>query len=188
MSKVAIGILAAAGLVVVIGLGLILGYISFTNEANRQEIGIKAQYDKNRNIYDNGWKSVMEMAQVPQMYAEQLKELYQDTLKGRYGANGSQAMMQFIQESNPQLPAEIYVKLQQRMEAFRTEFMSTQNDLVSRKQTYENLLTATTSGRFYNMIGGYPHIDLDKYSIVTSDKTEEDFERKRSEPLDINKK
>lgn len=56
---------------------------------------------------------------------------------------------------------------------------------MSRKQEYKNLYTGTMHGRFYNMLANYPHIDLSKYDIVTSEKTQTDFGTKKAAPLKV---
>lgn len=187
MGKTTAIVLSIVGVFFLSGFMLFFGYIGFGNDANKFEVDIKAKYTDNQNVYDNGWKKVMEVAQVPALQTDALKSLYDATMKGRYGANGSKAMLQFIKEQNPALDQTTFLKIQQDIEAFRNEFQSNQTQLVSRKQAYETYLTATTSGRFYNMIGGYPHIDLTKYDIVTSDKTQQDFNTKRADPLKIGK-
>lgn len=173
------------GSFVLVALFAVFGYVGFSNDANKFEVDIKAKYTDNQNVYDNGWKKVTEVAQVPAMQTASLKDLYDATMKGRYGADGSKAMFQFIKEQNPNLDQSTFIKIQQDIEAFRNEFASNQTRLVSQKQQYETFLTATTSGRFYNMIGSYPHIDLSKFDIVTSDKTQQDFATKRAEPLQL---
>lgn len=169
-------------------LSVVFGYIGFTNNANRYEVTIKAQYTDNKNVYDNGWKTVQEKAQVPELYTAQLKELYDNAMTGRYGEDGSKALFQFIKEQNPTLDSKLFIQIQQSVETFRNRFQQAQTELVSKKQAYESYLTATTSGRFYNMFASYPHIDMSKFDIVTSDKTETDFSTKRAEPLDLSKK
>jgi len=185
MKYVAIGGLAIVGMFVLFGALLGLGYIGFSNDANRYEVQIKAKYTDNQNVYDNGWKKVKEMAQVPDMQVAGLKELYDSTMKGRYGAGGSQAMLQFIKEQNPNLDQGTYIKIQVAVEDFHNDFQSNQTQLISIKQSYEAYLTATTSGRFYNMIGHYPRIDMSKYDIVTSDKTQKDFDTKKADELKL---
>lgn len=185
MTKALTVVLGVVGLFVVSTLLLVFGYIGFSNDANKFEVDIKAKYADNKNVYDNGWKKVTEVAQVPALQVDALKELYSATMTGRYGANGSKAFLQFIKEQNPNLDQSTFVKIQQDIESFRNEFQSNQTALVSRKQSYETFLTATTSGRFYNMVGSYPHIDLTKFDIVTSDKTEKTFDTKRDEPLKL---
>jgi hypothetical protein len=188
MSKtLAIG-LSAVGVIVFVLFFLLFGYIGFGNTANGFETDIKAKYTDNKNVYDNGWKRVKELAQVPDMQVEGLQKLYDATMKGRYGANGSQAVLQFITEQNPALDQSTYRAIQQNIESFRLEFQANQTRLISIKQQYERFLTATTGGRFYNMIGGYPRIDLSQFDIVTSEKTEEDFKNKKSDPIQLREK
>src|SRR3989338_6872771 len=110
MSKLAGIALAVCGTIVVGAVLLVFGYIGFTNTANQAENGIRAQYADNQNVYDNGWKEVKEKAQVPGVYEKHLKELYDDAMHGRYGENGSQAVLQFIKEQNPTLAPELYVQ------------------------------------------------------------------------------
>lgn len=188
--------LAAIGLIVVLfGVGLILGYVGFSNDANGFEADIPAQYTQMQNAYDNGWKKVVETAQVPALQQAAYKDVYDGVMKGRYGANGSQAMLQFIKEQNPTLDPALYTKIQQTIETFHTEFEAAQQNIIARKQGYNRFLTATTAGRFYNMIGHYPHIHVgiplgsqDDFQIVTSDKTQTDFQNHKSEPLNLLKK
>jgi hypothetical protein len=171
------------GLFAIFAVAVFVDYISFTNDANKFENGIKAQYSDNQNVYDNGWKEVKEKAQVPEMYTEQLKELYDGTMKGRYGSEGSRAILQLIKEQNPDLKPEIFLAIQQSIESFRRRFTQAQTELVSRKQEYTNFLTANTSSRFYNMFAGYPRIDMTKFDIVTSERTEETFRTKKADEI-----
>ena len=190
MKTTTVGILTVGGLLFLLAMGGLFGFIGFQNESNGYENGIRAQYDNNRNVYDNGWKKVSETAQVPEMATDQLKKLYDTAMTGRYGEDGSRAMLQFIKEQNPTIDGTLFRQIQQAIEAFRNQFQQAQTELVARRQSYQNFLTANTSSRFYNWISGgsYPKIDLTKYDIVTSDKTETDFDTKRAEPLKLNNK
>lgn len=169
-----------------------IGYIGFRNSANSYEIGIAAQYDQNKNDYDNGWKKVMEVAQIPAMQMNQTKELYTAVMTGRYGTDGSKAFASFIQEQNPNLSPQLYIEIQQTVQAFRDKFEASQTNLISRKQEYSRFIQATTTALMYNWIGNYPHIKVgipigasDDYQIVTSDRTQTDFQNHKSEPLQI---
>lgn len=179
-------VLGALGSFMALVVMVVIGYVNFGNNANQFEIIIKAQYKQNQNNYDNGWKEVMEKAQIPDMYTNRLQELYRTAMTGRYGQDGSKALFQFLQEQNPTLDPEIFRQIQQSIETFRKRFEAEQKTLIAKKQTYETYLYATYAGRFYNMIGGYPRIDLDEYDIVTSEKTTEDFKSKKAEPLQLN--
>jgi hypothetical protein len=172
--------------------GLGLGYLSFGNTANSYEVSIKATYTNNQNVYDNGWKRVLEISQIPAMQADQVKSVYDGVMHGRYGANGSQAMVQVIKEQNPNLDPKLYRKIAQQIEIFHNQFESNQTKLISQKEEYERFLTATTSGRIYNGVAGflggkYPRIDMDKYGIVTSDETQSAFDTKRAGALQVYK-
>lgn len=174
------------GSIAVLGLILLFGYIEFTNTANRLENGIKAQYSENQNVYDNGWKKVTEVAQVPQAQVAALKEVYMGAISGTFGPNGSQALLQAFQVHQINIDQQTYVRIQQVIEEFRNTFQQRQSEMVSRTQNYENYLTATTSGRFFNMLAHYPHIDMEKYTkLVTSQKTEDVFKSKKDEALTI---
>ena len=185
---------AIFGLFLLFAVGGVMGYISWSNDALAYEADIPAQYSEMKNVYDNGWKDVMEEAQVPQNMADDMKSVWQAALTGRYGANGSQAVLQFIKEQNPQLDPAIYRKVQERIEAFHATFAGAQTSIIAKKQSYQKYLFATTSGRFYNMVGNYPHIHCgvpagaDDYAILTSDKTETDFKRHKADALDLRQK
>lgn len=176
---------AITGLFVLLAVFLGFGYLGFSNTANGFEVDIKAKYTNNQNVYDNGFKKVLEMAQVPDMQVAGLKELYDGAMKGRYGADGSKAVLQAIKEQNPTLDQKTYLKIQQTIEEFRNEFQANQTGLISVKQSYERYLTATTNGRIFNTFAGYPRIDLAKYDIVTSDQTQKAFDTKRDGPLQL---
>jgi hypothetical protein len=187
------GILAV--LLVIFAGGIFLGYMSWSNDARQFEADIPAQYTQMQNAYDNGWKKVVEIAQVPTMQQAAYKDVYHDVMTGRYGAKGSQAMLQFIKEQNPTLDPALYTKIQQTIEIFHDQFEASQAKIIALKQSYQKLVTATTEGRIYNMVGGYPHIkcgvpagSADDYQIVTSDKTQTDFQNHKSEPLNLLKK
>jgi hypothetical protein len=195
MNKALIAVLGVFGVFALIGVGLVVGYVSFSNDANAFEVDIPAQYQQMKNVYDNGWKQVMETAQVPQNYTEDMQKVWQGALTGRYGANGSQATLQFIKEANPQIDASLYKKVQEQIESFHATFTAAQTKIISEKQAYGLMLKATTSGRFYNTIGSYPHIQCgvpdgaaDKYAILTSDKTETDFQLHKADALDLRPK
>jgi len=195
MSKALIAVLGVFGVFALIGVGLVVGYVGFSNDANAFEVDIPAQYQQMKNVYDNGWKQVMETAQVPQNYTEDMQKVWQGALTGRYGANGSQATLQFIKEANPQIDASLYKKVQEQIESFHATFTAAQTKIISEKQAYGLMLKATTSGRFYNTIGSYPHIQCgvpdgaeDKYAILTSDKTETDFQLHKADALDLRPK
>lgn len=160
-------------------------YVSAANYGNRAEVAIKAKYADNENVYANGTQKVMEIAQVPAMMRDDIKEVFTAALQGRYGENGSQAVFQWIQEQNPQIDSSVYTKIQQAMEAFRNEFRTAQTALLDQCRTYETNRGYVWSG-FWLRLAGYPKMDIDKMcTIVTTDKARQTFETKRDSGIQL---
>jgi len=158
--------------------------LDFRSSCIKAEAGIKAQYSEDQNNYDNMWKSFREMAQVNNNYAEDLKKVFDSAVQGRYGANGSQAAMQWIHEHNPSLSDATYTKLQAAIEAGRNRFEAEQKQLIDRKREYEVLL-GSTQALATNFWFNFPRIDLAKFDIVTSDRTSKAFEEKKDDEIKL---
>lgn len=183
--KLPLGLILIATLVV-FGIGYAGCALSFRSDCVAAEAGIKAQYKQNQNNYDNMWKKFKEMAQVPEMYVEDLQKVYDSAIGKRYGENGSQAAFQFIREHNPNFSDALYTKLQSAIEAGRNGFEADQKQLIDKKRQYEVLLGGTKA-LFVGFWFGFPRIDLDQFDIVTSDETQDVFKRKTSDEIDLRK-
>ena len=170
--KVSHIVLLAIGLIAV---SLIGSAISYYNYGVRTEAGIVAAWENNENILGQYSLKVIEAAKVPDKYTEDLRTVYREAMTGRYGDDGSGAVMQWIQEQNPQLSPELYANLQNIIEAGRTKFENAQTELVDRKRAYEIELNSLWSGFMLGLVG-YPKIDLDDYKIITSEHAKETFE------------
>lgn len=184
MGKGAIVGLAVLVLVAIVGFSTVGWFIGTRNEFLVAEQGITAQWDQNRNNYDNFVKSVQEVAQVPAAYAEDYTKITKEAISGRYGAEGSKAVFQFIKEHNPTIDVSLYTKIQQVIEAGRLSFETNQKILIDKKRAYQTQL-AVFPGSIVASISGFPHIDLSKYDIVTSDRTEKAFATKRDEAIKL---
>jgi hypothetical protein len=169
---VALSTLMGVGALVLVLVG---SYITNYNYGNRTEKLIQATWTDNRNVLSQYSARIMEMAQVPDMYKNDIVEIYEGAMTGRYGEDGSQAMFQFLQEQNPQIDASLYTSIQQSMEAGRNKFENSQTKLIDQKRSYETKLGAFYSG-IWLRIAGYPKIDLDAITIVMSDYANDAFE------------
>ncbi len=177
---------ALIGLVVLLLLIVLAAasYISASNYGVRTENALRAKVENNENIYAQGTQKVLEIAQVPAMFRDDLAKIVTAAIQGRYGNNGSQATFQWIQEQNPTIDPGMYVKIQQTVEAFRNEFQNNQTQMLQMRATYENALGYFWQGMWLR-IAGYPKIDLSKYVIVTTDTARQTFETHRDQGIQL---
>ncbi len=175
-----IGMIIAA----VLSVSLIGSYISAANYGNRTERALVAKIDDNQNIYANGSQKIIEIAQVPAMYKNDVKEVFTAAIGGRYGADGSKAMFQMLKEQNPQLDPKMYTKIQQVMEQFRNEFQQGQKEMLDMRRSYETSLGNVWGGTWLN-IAGYPKEPMSKFQIVTTDKAADTFKSKRDQGISL---
>ena len=177
--KVGLGVVVLGSFLSLASIG---GCISTQNEFIRHEAGITAQHEANKVSLSTHFLKVKEMAQVPDMYVADLKSLYTSTMQGRYGAEGSKALMQFITEHNPNLDASVYKTLQIEIASGRETFRQDQKSLLDKKRAYE-VSFRSFPGSAYAGLLGYPKVDLTKYNVVTDDVTERAFETGKQEPI-----
>ena len=179
--KIVLGSFLVILIIFIIGCGAV---VSINNNCVHLEEGIVAQYKQNQNNYDNYFKKLKEVAQVPEMYVNDLKKVWDGVMGGRYGKNGSKATWQWIKEHNPKLDVSLYKKIQSIIESGRADFENNQKMLLDMKREYNVYLRTIPTG-FIATILGYPKTDLTAMDIVTSEETEKTFKTKKSNPIKI---
>lgn len=181
---------------VLITLGLVFGlllavagiavsnYFSWANFGAAIEAQLEGQETQNKNVLAQGSQKVLEAAQVPEMYRDDVIKTAQAAIQGRYGAEGSKAVFQMLREQNPNLDSKVYTKIQQLIEAFRTEFQNSQQTLIDLKRSFKTKLDQPWSG-FWLHLAGYPKRSLDSYVIVTTDYADDSFKTGKEKGLTL---
>jgi hypothetical protein len=151
-------------------------YVSAHNYSNKSEVGISTARKNNMNILGQYTTQIAEMVQVPTMMKDDLKEVIQAAIGGRYGAEGSKATWQWIKEHNPSVDPTLYQNIQQAIEAGRNKFENAQTALLSRCQEYETQRGYLIRG-IWIRVAGFPKINVDKFCTpIISTHAKESFE------------
>lgn len=165
-------------LTLVIG-GVVFGaiqYFHYANLGNEFEHQIDATYKNNQNVLGQYSLKVKEVAKVSDKYTEALKDVVTGALTSRYGENGSQAVMQWIQEQNPTVDPSIFLKIQQVIESGRNEFQLNQTTLLDQCRIYKTQTGYLYAG-FWFRLTGYPKEGLDKKCTpIVSEYSNQSFE------------
>jgi hypothetical protein len=161
------------------------GYVlSVRSSANRMEKNVVYQYEQNKNNYDKMWKTFKETAGVTSMYTEDLEKVYKSAIQGRYGEGGSKAVIQMLKEQNPNFDQSSYKRLQEIIEAGRSDFEENQKMLLDKKKQYVTFLDELPEGAIAGFFG-FPKVDLNQFQIVTSDRTEGTFKDKKDDEIKL---
>lgn len=147
----------------------VVSYISAFNRGNEFEKSLDAAWDNSQNILAQYGQKIGEAAQVPTLQADDVQRVFTGALEARYGADGSKAAFQWIQEQNPSLSAEVYTKIQRMIEAGRDEFKTSQSKVLDIKRAYLTQMGYLWTG-LWMKIAGYPKLDLAKYEAITTDR------------------
>lgn len=175
-TKIVIAIMASI-LVLVLSVGGIAfsSYASHHDLGNRSEQLIVAEYERSQNIMSRTATTVMDVAKIADTYAEQVQSLVRETMTGRYGDDGSEAVVQWIQEQNIEIDSEMYRDISRVVQSGRQDFSNAQDRVIDVKRSYETNLGGLWSG-FWLSVAGYPKINLNDYNIILDESTRERFE------------
>ena len=177
--------LGCLGVIVVLVVVCIGSYITAYNLGNRSEQQLKAEYSNMENVLAQYSLKVKEIAQVPGMKTDDLSRVMREAFTGRYGDGGSKAAFQWIQENYPgQVSDQLYVQIQQVMEAGRNKFENNQTKFIDVKRAYETSLGSFWTGTWLS-IAGYPKIDLDAMKIISSGHAKKAFETGVDEAIQL---
>lgn len=184
-TKTMINLIVAGTVVLAVGGTIIGSYVSAYNYGNEMEKTLSAVRDNNKNILAQYGQKVQEAAQVPGMQRDDMMKVVVAALEGRYGADGSKATFQWIQENNPNIDSSVYVKIQQIIESGRNEFQNGQTRLIDVKRSYETSLGYFWTGTWMR-VAGYPKINLAEFVAVSTERADSVFKNgKEDGPLQL---
>lgn len=196
--KIAIG---AGVSVLVFALSIWMAMIGWYNDANAFENTTRAQWQSNQNSYDAFWKSVREVAQVPDKYKDDFKSVLVAETQAKYGPEGSKAAFQWLQDRQINFDASQYRKIQDVIESGRGDFKRSQDELLDKQRKVRDVTLSywgSMMARHYGFpraISGKlaPPSDADgdgkltvlDYPIVTSGRTQKAFDEGKDDEVKV---
>ena len=171
MKAALLAVVGIFGLTIAVCAFSYVGNFNYGNEAERR---ITAQYENLENILSQFTLKVQEAAQVPEMYANDLKAITTAAMTGRYGDKGSQATWQWLKEQNPNLDQAMYQKVQTIIESGRNQFQTAQTEFIDSKRAYETNLGYLWKGAWLR-VAGYPKLKMENFRTISSESTKEAF-------------
>ncbi len=179
-------IAAVIGLVVfMFGAFAVMGGVSFFNESTRQINAYNGKLDANNADFDKMWKTIQQVAQVPDQHKDGFKEVMSSYASARSeGAAGDgDTFLSVMQEAVPDFSAnaQLFAKIQTVVESQREGFSMRQKELRQMKVTHDDLI-GTFPGLFYNSFVGHDQLVA---VVVTSGKTKEAFATGEDNDVDL---
>lgn len=181
ISNKLIAFIVTVVLVAVVGLIIFLTDNSVTNDGNRREAGLNAQYLDNQNILSDCTLKIREMANVSKAQSDAFMKAMEDTVKGRYDgreADDPGKMFSVIVEDYPELDGltKAYERVHDTIMSCRTDYTKIQTKLLDMLREYEVWRTGTLKVRMFGS-GQFPSQNL--VAQIGSDRS-----RKGQEALD----
>jgi len=179
--------LSVVGILAAIIIPVVVMLVNAANYGNRTEVEIKKVWENNQNVLGQYTLKVQEIASVPAMYKDDLKDVMTSVMTARMGQDGSKATFQWFKEHNINIDASMYTKIQQTIEAGRNEFQTQQTRLIDIKGTYQTSLGSIPRGWLLSL-AGYPKINLAEYQPVVAEDTRAVFKAGVQAPIQLRSK
>jgi len=177
MAKAIIAVLAVA-IVVFVG-----GYFLMSWSYQNQETELRNLANQKQEVcaahFDKMWKTIQQVAQVPDAAKQAFREMYEPLISGRYSADSGGVFMKWIQEQNPAFDWTLYGRVQTTVIAERESFFKDQEALLDVKREHTNLIQKRP-GRWF-----LDPSDTLKVTIITSEKTKEAYETGEENDVDL---
>lgn len=181
-------LIALIVIVLLIGSVVGVGFVAFKSAwdyGNDMDTAMEGIKENNKNIYAQGTQAILEIAQVPTMYANDLKEIVIGEIQGKYGKDGSKATMQWLKDRDINLSPDLYKDITLQIKTFRAKFEANQTKMIETKRSYKKAIGSLWMG-FWLRMAGFPKINLEDFNAITTDRTEEVYKNgKEAAPLKL---
>ena len=151
--------------------------VGYNNTAANYEASIIAADTDSQNVLGQYAPKLQEAIGVSKLQVNAVKDVISGANASRYGADGSKADVQWIQEQNPQLNQQSYQTILDIIQAGRDTFQLTQRRKIDEIRSYRSSTQQIPGKWFYSMMG-YPTPGFfDKYDhIVVSSHAQKAFQ------------
>ena len=181
------------GLMVVIGGGVLailfavimaVSLIGVLNTEARLRTTIEAKQKDNTSEFDNMWKKIKQVVQVPEAKKNAFKEIFVENAKARAGKNGQGgSIMSWVQEAAPNVDLKVFDNLQVVIVASRDRWTMRQKELVDLERERTQMFRTIPSS-FFLAIVGRQEGDV-KITIVTSSRTDKAFQEGKDDNVEL---
>ncbi len=172
------------GLLAIIGIS-VLWFAGTYNGLVRQENSIVAANEDLQNVHTSIFNQIKSQGLSVEKYGTMVTQAITTAIEGRYGKNGSQAAMQWIQEQNPTIDSKIFDKLQVVIETGYNKFESSQRTKIDKLRVYDNTMDSLFTGFVARNIMGFPKkVTADMRKTITSAETSEMMKTKEMKTID----
>lgn len=179
-SKGIVAIIAVAVIAISVGIYAASVRNNFVNLEER----LDAKNEDTKNVYASISNSLKTNGLAVEKYNDTVIKAIEAAISGRYGKDGSQAAMQWIQENNPTIDPTITQKLMAVIEANYQKFETAQTEKLDIVREYKTQLRVFPN----NIIAGifdYPTKDLKEIGkVITNAATTKAFETGEAEAID----
>lgn len=168
MKKIAL--LTGLGLMVIVGLvfcSAVMWTLSVYNSNVALEQKILAIDQQNKNNLSSLTLRVKEMGNIPGMAVDGLATVTRAAMSGRYGPEGSKAVVQFIHEQNPTLDQSLYSRIMSTIENGRMDFERNQKQKIDICREYTTIISKAPRSIVSGILG-FPKIDINPNSTSES--------------------
>lgn len=165
---------------------LSISCITTLNKEAKLRVAIEAKQLDNTSEFDNMWKKIQQVAQVPEQKKNALMEIFNSYAESRSSGQQGGSLALWIKESVPNADMKVYDNLQNIIVASRDRWTQRQKELVDLDRERNQMFETIPSNIYLTVLGRQK--DSVKIKIITSSRTEKVFEEGKDDNVDLFKK